>query len=223
MKIVICGGRNKADFLIGSLLDKNHTLCVINDDPDYCEYLSSVHNIPVYCGNPTKEYALEEAGIEGYELLIALKPNDADNLAICQMAKKLFHIQKVVAIVSNPKKVAVFQKLGVNTAISATYMIAKMIEQASTIEHLVNSLSIEHEKIVMSEILLDENCICLRQQIKDIDVPQDVIICAILRGTQMIVPNGDSRLEKFDKLLILSTPENQENAIRSFTNGGKIS
>ena len=70
------------------------------------------------------------------------------------MAKKQFHVKKSVATVSNPKNVSIFKKLGVNTAISATHMIAKIIEQASTIENLINSLSLESEHIVLNEILL---------------------------------------------------------------------
>lgn len=219
MRIVVAGGRNKADFLIGSLLDKHHEVQVINDDPEYCAYLSRTHRIQVYCGNPCKEFVLEEAQIADADILIALKPNDADNLIVAQMAKKMFHVHKVVAIVSNPKKVSVFQKLGVNTAISATYMVAQQIEQASTIEHLVNSLMIEHDSIVMSEVCLRSDSVCLSKKIKEIALPENVIICAILRGTKMIVPNGESVLMKQDKLLLLSKPENQEQAIHAFTCG----
>ncbi|MFQ7537289.1 MAG: hypothetical protein ACLRL6_08050 [Clostridium sp.] len=67
-------------------------------------------------------------------------------------------MKRAVATVSNPRNVSVFKKLGVNTAISATYTIAKIIEQASTIENLVNSLSIEQENIVLSELLLTGKC-----------------------------------------------------------------
>lgn len=40
MKIIVAGGRNKADFLIGSLLEKKHEVTVINDEEAYCRYLS---------------------------------------------------------------------------------------------------------------------------------------------------------------------------------------
>ena len=35
MKIVVAGGRSKADFLIGSLLEKKHEVTVINDEEAY--------------------------------------------------------------------------------------------------------------------------------------------------------------------------------------------
>lgn len=221
MKIVIAGGRNKADFLIASLLEKEHTLIVINDEQEYCEYLSEKYKIPLVVGNPCKEYVLESADIYDADILIALRPNDADNLAICQCAKKIFNVKKVVATVSNPKNVIVFKKLGVNTAISATYTISKIIEQASTIENLVNTLSIENEKIVMMEILLTKQSLIINKKTKELTLPKNVIICCILRGVEMVVPNGETQLLEYDKLLLLTPPQLQDQVLRIFTKGIK--
>ena len=60
MKIVVAGGRNKADFLIGSLLEKQHEVIIINDEESYCVYLTEKYNIPIITGNPCKRYILEE-------------------------------------------------------------------------------------------------------------------------------------------------------------------
>lgn len=213
MNIIIAGGRNKADFLIGSLLEKKHEITVINDDHEYCQYLCEKYSIPIVIGNPCKQFVLEEAEIADADILIALRPDDPDNLAICQMAKKLFRVKKVVAIVSNPKNVSIFKKLGVNTAISATYTISKIIEQASTIENLVSSLSLEHENIVMSELLLTKNSSIVNKRLKDIVMPDNVIVCCILRNVKMIVPNGDTSLLENDKLVILSQIDKQDQVV----------
>lgn len=217
MKIIVAGGRNKADFLIGSLLEKKQEVTVINDDDEYCSYLSEKYNIPVVVGNPCKQYVLEEAEVDHADILIALRPNDPDNLAICQTAKKIFHVKKVVATVSNPKNVSIFKKLGVNTAISATYTIARIIEQASTIENLVNSLSIEHENIVMTELLLTKESYVVNKKLKELSMPENVIVCCILRNVEMIVPNGETILLEHDKLLILSQTAMQDQVLNMFS------
>lgn len=216
MNIVVAGGRNKADFLIASLLEKKHEVIVINDEKHYCTYLSAKYNIPVYAGNPCKSYILEEADIYEADILIALLPHDPDNLILCQMAKKQFRIKKVVATVSNPKNVQMFQRLGVNTAISATYTIAKIIETASTIETLVNTLSLQQEQILLNELLLPQDSTLIHHQIKELTIPQHTMICAILRNTQMLVPNGETWLYANDKLLVLSQAKNQQDALAYF-------
>lgn len=217
MKIVVAGGRNKADFLIASLLEKKHEVVVINDDEHYCAYLSAKYNLAVYAGNPCKTYVLEEADIYNADILIALRPSDPDNLILCQMAKKQFGVKKVVATVSNPKNVVIFQRLGVNTTISATYTIAKIIETASTIETLVNTLSLQQEQILLNELLLPQDSALIDQQIKELTIPQHSMICAILRNTQMLVPNGDTRLYANDKLLVLSQAQDHQEALTYFS------
>lgn len=213
MKIVIAGGRTKADYLIRIFKSKGHELIVINDDAQFCRYLSQQHNIPVVCGDPCKLYVLDDAEIEGSDIIIALRPLDADNLAICQTAKRLYHIRKTVAIVSNPKSVDVFKKLGVNTAISATYTIAAYIEQMSTVENLVNSLPIDQGKVVMSELMIPPSSPVAGKRLCDIDLGGEAIICCIVRGTRVIVPTGQTNIQVNDKIMVLSAPQMQDNVI----------
>ena len=48
MKIVVAGGQNKADFLIGLLLEKKHKIKIINDNADYGTYLAKKYGVPVF-------------------------------------------------------------------------------------------------------------------------------------------------------------------------------
>ena len=217
MKIVIVSGHNEADFLIDSLLQKNHKLVVINEDKEYSQYLSFKYDIPVVFGDPCKQYILENADINSFDILISLMKEDQDNFAICQTAKKLYKVKKVVCLVNNPKNVEIFKKLGLDTVISATYSISKLIEQASTLESLMNSLSIENEKIIMSEILVNKDFSSVNKKLSELTFPKNSIISCILRENNMIVPNGNTKIELGDKLFIISTPENQKEALKVIT------
>ena len=153
MKIVVAGGRDEADFLIGLLLMGKHKLITVNEDMSYCEHLAAVHDdISVIYGDPCKEYVMEDAGIRGCDIVIALREKDADNLEICQMAKRLFAVKKTVCTVRNPKNVEIFELLGVDRAISATYMLAHYIEQASVVEDLVKVMPLENQRVLVNEI-----------------------------------------------------------------------
>lgn len=210
MKIVVAGGRSKANFLIGSLLEKKHKVTVTNDEEAYCRYPSGKYNIPVVVGNPYKWYVLEEAGIDHAGISVALRLGDPDNLAICQTAKKTFHVERAVVTVSSPRNVSVFKKLGVNTATSAVYTTTKITEQASTIENLANSLSIEQENIVSGGLPLTGKCAIVNKKLKELSLPKSVTICCILRNVDMIVPNGETALQEHNKLLLLRPTTLQE-------------
>ena len=213
MRIVIAGGRDEADFLIGSLLSKKNRLIVINEDNDYCSALSHKHDIPIYYGDPSKEYVLDEADIYDSDVLIALTPSDSDNLAICQCAKRVFHVRKVICTVSNPKNVEVFKKLGVNTVVSSTYMVSKYIERAADVGELIQSFSIDDDKVTIAEVAIKSGYHCVNSKLKDIDLPPETIIGTIIRNSRMIVPHGDTVLREGDKLLVIASASNQAQAM----------
>jgi trk system potassium uptake protein len=217
MKVVIAGGTDQADFLIGSLLKKNNTLIVINEDTKYCEYLSEVHNIQVVNGNPCKHYVLKDANIHNADLIIALRVDDADNFGICQSAKLIFGIKNTVCIVSKPKNVEVFKKLGINTVISSAYMVANIIERASTVENLIRTFSIADERVVISEIHVNEDFLIVNKKLMDIKMPKNAIISCILRGDNMIIPNGNTQIIAKDRLLVTSSLESQQNVIKTIS------
>ena len=69
MRIVIAGGRSRTDYLIESLVMSGHEVVAVNNDRAWCEYLSSRHDVPVVCGDATKRYVLDDADIEGFDLI----------------------------------------------------------------------------------------------------------------------------------------------------------
>ncbi|MCR4747439.1 MAG: TrkA family potassium uptake protein [Clostridiales bacterium] len=214
MRIVVAGGRTQADFLIGTLVKKKHKIIVINEDLQYCDYLASTHKIPVVHGDPSKYFVLEEAGINDYDVVIALTHRDADNLAICQYAKRCFGVKKVICTVANPKNAELFKELGVNTVISSTHMVAQYIAQATTVENLIKTMSIEDEKVIISEILVEPNYACVGKTLMNITLPPNTIIgCIIRKSSDMIVPNGNTEIKSDDKLLVIASPETQEKVI----------
>ena len=131
MRVVIAGGRSRTDFLVDSLVLGGNEVVVVNADRAWCEYLSDRHNVPVICGDATKRYVLDDADIEGFDLVIALSDSDADNLVICHLAQRYFGIERQVCTAYNPRNVAVFKKLGITSVVSATYLLSKYIEETS--------------------------------------------------------------------------------------------
>lgn len=214
MKTVIIDGKHEADFLIKMFDKKQNKLIVINENKEYCHYLSSVNKIPIFCGDATKQYVLDEAGIENADVFIVLREKDIDNLIICQLATKLFGVKKTVCIVSNPKNVEIFKKLGVSSVISSTYLVAQTIKRESNIENLIKTLSIEDDKIIITEIEINDDYDIVDKMIKDINIPSNVIISCILRNLDVIIPNGKTFIKVKDKLIIVSAPKDQSSIIQ---------
>ena len=214
MKIVIASGKNEADFLIKLFRDGRHKLIVINESREYSNYLSLNNDISVFFGDSTKRYILEEADVKQADVLIALSDRDSDNLVICQTAKKVFNVKKTVCIVANPKNVDIFKRLGINSVISSTYLVAQTIMRESTIENLINFLSIENDEIIITEIEIEKEYNIVHKMLKDIPLPKGVNISCIIRTPHAIIPNGSTIIEPNDRLVIVSIEKNQEPLLR---------
>jgi trk system potassium uptake protein TrkA len=222
MKIAIVGGGKKVDFLANSLLNKGHQLTIINDTEPDCKYFARTHEARVVFGDGSKPFILEDAGVTGFDLMIALTPKDADNLVICQLAKKRFGIKRAFSVVSNPVNVEVFKMLGINTVVSATYILAMTIEQMAFVDQLSNYLPLENGKVQLFEIYVQKEYGISGKQISEINFPDDAIIGCIIRAGNVIVPNGRTELRTDDKLIILTNAESHNKVLESLVGGSNV-
>ncbi|MDI6453005.1 potassium channel family protein [Peloplasma aerotolerans] len=213
MKIVITGGKHEADFIVKMLKEEHHQLIVINQDREFAEYISSNNDIPVFPGDPTKAYCLSDAEADNADVLLALSDNDTDNYITCITAKRLFNIKKTVSKVRNPKNVELFKKLGIDSVISSTYLLAQTILNESSVENIIKTLSIEDEKIVMLELGVEEDFALVNKRVMDIQFPRNINIGCIFRDPHVIIPKGDTVVRSGDKLIIISTPSEQDEII----------
>lgn len=213
MKIVITGGKHESDYIISMLKKEKHELIVINDDKGFAEYISSNNDIDVFPGDPTKAYVLQDAEAQNADVILALSDNDTDNYVTCMTAKKLFNIKKTVSKVKNPKNVELFKRLGIDSVISSTYLIAQSILNESSVEDIIKTLSIEDEKIVMLEVPIKKDFAIVDKQIMDIAFPKNFNISCIFRDPHVIIPNGRTVILPEDNLIIVTTPDEQEKLI----------
>lgn len=79
----------------GRVLDKKgYSVTVINNDYQKCLHLAEIDALSVIYGDGTRPFVLEDANAQGADIAIALTQDDADNLIICELCKKMFHIKK---------------------------------------------------------------------------------------------------------------------------------
>lgn len=127
MRIAVTGGSEYADLFTGILTEKKNRVTVIEEDRGFCERLSASYDADVVCGDPCRESILQEAGIRDYDVIAALGQEDADNLEICQMAKKVLGVKKAICLVRNPRNVELFEKLGVDRAVNIPRILEEFI------------------------------------------------------------------------------------------------
>lgn len=217
MKIILAGGHSEADYVINSFKESNHDITIINPDREYASYLSTRHEMPVFFGDPTKIYVLEEAEIKGADIFLALSEDDTDNYVMCMIAKNVFDIKKVVAIVRNPNNVKTFKDLGIDRVINATNLLVSHIANDTALTNLARTISLdEDDKVMVVEILINDDFPYVEQELKDIKLPNKINVSCIFRDPVTIIPRGDTKIKKGDKLLIVTTPIDKDGVIKFF-------
>lgn len=215
MKIVIANGKHAADYVLRSFRkDHKHNILVINSDRSVANYLATSNNIPVFFGNPSRRFVLENAHIEEADIFIALGEDDSENFVSCMLAKKAFNAKKTICIVSNPKNVEIFRNLGIDSVISSTALLTSSIVNESSIEQIIKAVTIEDEKITMIEMVVKDSYQIAHRKIMDISFPKTGTISCIYRRPNVIIPNGSTVILPKDKLVIVCITSQKDEIVK---------
>lgn len=125
-RIVLAGNLKNLLPIVRSLIEAGNRLTIINPDRRECERLADLTEHMVVLGNPTDRETLAEAKIRGFDLVVALTDSDADNLLICDMAKRHFGVKRSMASVNSPALEDVLMRLGVDEALTYTEIMERV-------------------------------------------------------------------------------------------------
>jgi trk system potassium uptake protein TrkA len=217
MNVIMIGGGRAVYFLCRTFLSKGHTVTIINRDPEGCAWLARHLKATVIHGEGSDLQVLEEAGAYTAEAVLAITPNDHDNLVICQLAAYRFKVPRTLALVNDPDNEEVFRKLGITGAISTTRIFSSLIEQRTGLEDIVNLLPVGEGKVNVTEVAVKGDSPAVGKMLKDIPLPDNSLIAAILRGDRPIIPRGGTVLDSNDRLIVMTLPENHAQALNLLT------
>lgn len=209
MYIVIVGGGKLGYYLTKTLLPRKHEIAIIEILEDTCKRIANELKIPVINGDGTDLDVLSEIEVKKCDIFIAVTGKDEDNLIACQLAKRNFGVNRTIARVNNPKNIEVFQKLGVGISVSSTSIIADLIEQEVDYSGIKTLLRLKSGKLVLNEIVITNKSPVCNETLKDINIPKDCVIISVIRGEEVIIPNGFTMLKEGDYIITVSSNEDQ--------------
>jgi len=214
MNIVIANGDSAAAYIIDMFNTKENDLTVINGSETIAKTLMERKHIAVTVGDPWVNNVLEAAEIYDADLFVSLSDKDTDNFAACMLAKKTFHVKRCICVVNNPSNVELYKKLGIDSCISATYLLAQNVKNESNAESLIKSLSLDNEKIVMIEATISEKHLICDQAIKNIGFPKIASIAYIVRNYNFLIPHGEIVIKPHDALMVACAKENEKKVLQ---------
>jgi len=210
MYIVIAGGGKIGYYLSKTLLSYKHKVTVIEPQKELCEKIANELNILVINGDATKIDDLSEAEVTRADYFIAVTGRDEDNLIACQLAKSNFGVSRTISRVNNPKNIMVFERLGVDIAVSSTSIIADLIEQEVDYSGMKTLMKLKNGKIVLSEMVVTCKSPVCNKSLREINLPKDCILISVIRDEEVIIPNGYTVIQNDDYIIAVSSQEDQQ-------------
>lgn len=129
--VIVVGGGKVGFYLTHRLLKAGYEVALIEKDRARASSISAqLGSCACLVGDGDEMSFLATSGIERADVLAAVTGDDEDNLVACQLAKWNFKVPHTIARVNNPSNVQLFQKLGVDIAVSSTELILNEIDTA---------------------------------------------------------------------------------------------
>ncbi len=210
MYIIIVGGGKVGYYLTKTLVNEgSNEILLIEKNPKkvatYGERFGSV----VLEGDGAESSTLEMAGAARADVVIAVTGDDEDNLVICQTAKKMFNVPRTIARVNNPKNEDIFKRLGIDVTVSQTNVILSIIEQEIPERGLVHLMTLKHAQMAIVEATVEETAMAAGKTLSEIPFPTNIVVSAVLRDGELIIPRGDTVLSPGDEVIALATRESE--------------
>jgi trk system potassium uptake protein TrkA len=213
MRVAIAGAGSVARSLARELLQNKHEVLLIDKEPRKITR-DRIPEAEWLLGDACEVANLENANLERYDVVISATGDDKVNLVVSLLAKTEFSVQRVVARINHPNNEWLFTEAwGVDHAVSTPRVIAALVEEAVEVGDIVRLFGLREGQANLIEVTLPDSAPVAGQCTRDLDLPKDAALVAIIRGTRVITPSPEEPLEAGDELLFVALPE-AEAAIR---------
>lgn len=206
MKIIVVGGGKVGTALCRSLVEEKHDVILIDEQEAALKTATKRHDIIGIRGNGANFKILEQADIQNCDIFVALTEKDEVNMISAVLAKKMGAKETVVRV-RNPEYSNAYFKdqnflgfsLVINPELLAARYIANSVEfpNAQSVEHFVNG------RVMLMEFKISDGSKLCQMTLSQFRKKfGNVLICAIVRGENIIIPDGEQTIETGDKIFV---------------------
>lgn len=209
MFVFIAGGGRTGAQLASQLIAQKYEVRLVEHRRELLSLLH--HEIPtevIFEGNATDPAVLKQAGLGKANVVVACTKDDASNLVICYLARTLFKVRRTVARINNPRNAWLFDKnFHVDETINQADVMAHLIQEEMSLGDMMTLLKLRRGRYALVEEKVPAGAKAVGMALKDLDLPDQCVIAAIIRHGQVTLPRGTTNLEEFDEVLAITDEE----------------
>ncbi|MBP9152712.1 MAG: TrkA family potassium uptake protein [Flavobacteriales bacterium] len=224
MHIIIVGAGRTGKHVIKAAIADKHDVFVIEENSERAEWVASRFDCIVIKANATSPEVLKEAKANEADAIVVTTSDDAINMMVILQAREL-GTKRLVSSVNNEGYLPVFEQLDIDVVESPFRLngryLYRAIQQPNVKEFLDLGDGIEIVELQVASGSLIENKL-IKELNKQRMLPSGSRIMVIKRESQLIVPEGDTRILEGDVVAVLSSKETVHEVDRLFAAKGAI-
>ena len=220
MNIVIFGAGTVGTSIAELLCQHRHAVTVIDDNPERVRRINDELDVKAMVGSASRSSIHFQAGVMAADICLAVTGNDEVNLLCASMAKAMGSSRSIARVYSPIyRDLSTFdyrRHFGIDRLLSLEHLSA--MEFARGIRS-VKSVALENfarGALEAQEFVVDEQTKSTGVPLKDLSLPQGVILGSICRGGRMWLAGGEDTIEPGDLIAVIGSREGIDKVKDSF-------
>jgi len=202
--VLIIGGSDVGYHTARLLQDRGIKPRLVEQDHDRARELAEdLQGTTVLESDATDREFLEREHVADADAVVATLDSDEKNLLVTLLAKRL-GAERTVAVVNSGEYVDLFEAVGVDVAVNPRETTAEEITRFTREYDATKVAIIESDRAEVLEIEVSTDSILAGRPIQESvqELPTGVVIGAISRGGELVIPRGDTVIEPGDHVVV---------------------
>lgn len=217
-KVLIVGGGIDCEYLVDLLHKEKRSISILESDKNNCRRLMEKYpEVNVSYGDGESIDVLEEEQVEKKDVVISLTGKDETNLVVSLFAWAK-GVSSIITRVDSPNHAKLLHKVNMDITVSTAeatinniMRFIKNYEMGDAKNEIRRFYSICDGRAEIMEFCVTDSCKNLGKEFKEpsFKLKKDVLVASIIRDSNVIIPNGSSKLLAGDKVIIVSIKKNR--------------
>lgn len=212
--IMIVGGSRIARYLANDLSKKRYNIKLIENDITTAEALAeALPHVTIINGNGTQHDLLIEEGIEAMDAFVALTKMDEENMIVSMFANKM-NVKKTITKIKNEDLYDMLAELGINNTVSPSDIVSTRIVcyvralSNSVGNNMLTMYRLVNNRVEAIEFIAKQNHSLYNKPLRELKIKKDCLVACIMRGNEVIIPDGNTFIQSGDNVIIVTTHKN---------------
>jgi len=190
---------------------------LVDRDEARCEKLSAkLKKTLVINAEGTEIRTLVDEGIEEADFFIAVTEKDESNI-LCALLARQYGVRRTIALVNKPELLNLAPSLGIDVCVSPRIAAASAILKYVRRGEVISLTALEGSNAEVLEIKVKSDSSIIDRPLKELNFPGGAIIGAIVHDATYEIPDGESRVQSGDRVVIFALPGALAKVERFFT------